>query len=244
MMIQLNLLPDVKKEYIRTKKIKRLLILSSSMTAIIVMVLLIIIFSFVQFAQKKNISDLTKDIDKEVKNVTSITALNDILTIQNQLATIPGLDELRPETSRVFNYLKTVTPVGVYISTIKVDVINSKIEISGTSKNLALINTYADTLKFATYTVKDVNSESTESTEQLQSTKPFMNVLTDLNRNQDKSSYTIKLDYDPVIFNNTKVVVISVPNTITTRSVTGQPNISAEDSLFNAPPNPDERIDQ
>jgi len=243
-MIQFNLLPDVKKEYIRTKRIKHLILTVSGIVSVSVVVVLIMLFSFVQFAQKSNINDLTKDINSEIVKVTSIEGLNEILTIQNQLEELPAVNQGRPEISRIFDYLKIVTPQGVFISSVDLNVANSTIEITGSAETLALINTYADTLKFATYKTVDVGDEDNETLVD-NGDRTFSNVITDLSRNSDGASYTIALQYDPVIFDNTKIVTMVVPkDTVTTRSVTGQPKLESNESLFNAPPENETGADQ
>jgi hypothetical protein len=219
-MIQFNLLPDVKKEYIKAKRQKRQIVVMSSLVSITSVVIVFLLFSYVQFAQKKSINDLTKDIEKEVTKTKSVQGLDEVLTIQNQLNTIPGLFESKPETSRIVDYIKTVTPRDVFIVQLKVDVISSTMEISGKSSNLTLINTFADTLKFATY---NIGAETTNGV-------PFSNIFTDSFRTEDKTSYTIKLQYDPILLDNNKEINLVVPNTITTRSVTGQPDITGAKS--------------
>jgi Tfp pilus assembly protein PilN len=221
-MIQLNLLPEVKKEYIKAKRTKRLIVSTSVIISASAVFLLFLQFSFVQFAQQKSISDLTKDIESEVASIQSVEGLDEILSIQNQLNTIPGLSEDRPETSRIFEYMRTVTPKDVFISRLDLDIENNKIEVSGTASSIASINTFADTLKFATYKTDDIEDG-----------EPFTGVLTTLSRNNNKSSYSIELEFDPILFDNTETVVLVVPNTVTTRSVTGQPNLNSSDALFN-----------
>uniref|UniRef100_UPI004056B848 hypothetical protein n=1 Tax=Candidatus Electrothrix sp. TaxID=2170559 RepID=UPI004056B848 len=161
---------------------------------------------------------------------------------QNQLDSIPEISAERPNTSRVFTYLRTVTPKDVFISSIEIDVVNSTMEITGTSSSLALINTFADTLKFATFTYVDVDDEEGESRVD-DGDRPFFNVITDGTRDQEEATYAIELEYDPLLFDNTKTVSIIVPeNTVTTRSVTNQPEIDRENNgaLFNAPEEDDE----
>lgn len=62
----------------------------------------------------------------------------------------------------------------------------------------------------------------------------FIDVITDSSRNEERSSYTIKASFNPTLFDNTKVIVLSIPNTITTRSTLGKPNISdqTDNTLF------------
>lgn len=219
-MIQFNLLPDVKKEYIKAKRTKRMIISVSTIVSISSIVVLVLVFSYVQVVQKKSINDLTKDIEQEVASIQSVQGLDEILTIQNQLNTIPELFVTRPETSRIIDYMKQVVPAGVYINDLKVDVLNSSMEISGESGSLLLINKFADTLKFATYNSDDVKG-----------VKSFSNITTDSFRNAERTSYTVKLQYDPILLDNTQSIVLVIPNTITTRSVTGQPEFE-NDPLF------------
>lgn len=224
-MIQFNLLPDVKKQYIKAKRTKRLIMSVSMIVSASAIALLLIMFSYVQVAQKKNISDLTDDINAEVASVESINGINEVLTIQNQMATLPGLHQAKPETSRIFDYLNTVTPQNVFISSVKIDIASSALEITGSAESIAAINTYVDTLKFATYSTVDIKDE-----------KPFSNVVTQLGRNAESANYTIKLNYVPVLFDNTIEVTITVPNTVTTRSTLGLPTLGSDSDLFKEDP--------
>ena len=214
-MIQFNLLPDVKKEYIKAKQLKRLIMSISTIAIVASLAVVFLLFSVVQFAQKKNISDLTKDIETEITKLQSIEDLDKILTIQSQLETLPELHEAKPETSRLFTYLNQVTPVEVKIGEVNLDLINTTMEIVGTGDSLAAVNKYADTLKFVEYTVG----------EEPERFKPFSQVITDLSRNADRASYTITLQFNPLIFDNKLAVGLIVPEQVTTRSVTGRPSI-------------------
>ena len=61
-MLQFNLLPDVKKEYIKAKRQKRLIVSISTISAAVSIGIVVVLLSIVQFVQKKNINDLTNDI--------------------------------------------------------------------------------------------------------------------------------------------------------------------------------------
>lgn len=224
-MIQFNLLPDIKKQYIQTKRTKRMIISFSMIACAASLGVLLLVFSYVQVAQKKNINDLTKDITAEVAAVKSIDGINEILTIQKQMDTLPGLHQKKPATSRIFEYLNKVTPKNVFIGSVKIDLLNNTMEISGTADSIAAVNTYVDTLKFATYSSGDIKDE-----------KPFSNVLTQLSRSKETASYNIKFNYVPVLFDNTATVIITVPNTVTTRSTLGLPVLDSSNDLFKENP--------
>lgn len=237
-MIQFNLLPDVKKEYIKAKRTKRLIFSLSTISAISAVVVVLLLFSVVQFAQKKSINDLTKDIESGIADIESIDNLNKILTIQNQLDSLPGLHAQKPESSRVLTYLSQVTPADVNIGSMQIRFETNSITIEGTAPSIASINRYTDTLKFAKYTERDKNTTSSAETSiDSEAAAAFSDVRTELSRNEETASYTITAVFEPVLFDNTKTVTLIIPNTVTTRSTQGRPTISDNDDnpLFNAP---------
>lgn len=211
-MIQFNLLPDVKLDYIKTRRTKRLVMLVSMAAAGISLAALIIMFLTVQVAQKKHISDLNKDIKSQEKTLSDTPDLNKILTIQNQLSLLPELHNNKPLTSRLFGYIQQVTPVNTFISSLNIDFVENTVTLSGTADSLVRINTFADTLKFATY-----KSSTTEAG------KPFTNVVTTLTGSEGKASYTLNFTIDPVLFAGDETPTLVVPKITSTRSETEKP---------------------
>ena len=212
-MIQFNLLPDVKKEYIKARRTKRLIITGSLLVSGISLGVVFLLFLTVQVAQKGNISDLTDDIQTELSTIQSIDDLDQMLTVQNQLNTLPGLHQDKPETSRLFDYLAQVTPEDVTISSLSLEMAGATMSISGRADSLATVNQFADTLKFSTYVVGVDEAESA----------PFTEVVTRLNRDRKGATYTIDFVFDPMIFNNTEEIELRVPSIVSTRSTTNNP---------------------
>jgi hypothetical protein len=203
-------------EYVKAKRAKRTTVTFSLLVSSAAVVLTGLLFSFVQFGQKKHIDNLTKDISKELTALRSTPDLDKILTIQNQLASLPDLHARKPAVSRLFTYIQQVTPIGVAISSLELDLQNSSIKATGTADDLAKGATLADTYKFAEY-ITGTGNEQTK-------TKIFSNVVSTLARDEKGvTSYTITANYDPKIFDNTVTLAISVPSTITTRSVLNKP---------------------
>lgn len=245
-MLQFNLLPDVKKEYIKAKRQKRLIVSISALSAAIAFGVVLILFGVVQFVQKKSIKDLTADIETQISETQKIEDLDEILTIQNQLNTLPGLHQTKPTTSRLIGYLYQLTPVEIKIGNVKAgfEVGSNTLIIEGLAPSLALINQYADTLKFSTVKVVDLSPEDGKpvpGTEQ--ELKPFLEVLTELNRGEAGAYYVLRTTYDPIIFDNTKRVTLVVPSIVTTRSTVNKPSISNEDTnpLFEEIEKPEEQ---
>src|SRR5687768_13026732 len=108
-MIQFNLLPDVKIAYIRTKRLKRLMLVSSVVAIIVSVVLILFMISFVT-VQKRHVGNLDKDIDRLIAEIESIPELDKILTVQNQLNALPALYAGRPAVTRLPSYLDQTTP--------------------------------------------------------------------------------------------------------------------------------------
>ena len=214
-MIQFNLLPDVKLDYIKTRRTKRLVAIGSIFAAGVSITALVVMFLTVQVAQKKHITDLNKDIKSQEKTLSDTPDLNKILTIQNQLSHLPDLHAAKPIASRLFGYIQQITPVQANISGLTIDFDANTLNINGSADSLTTVNKFADTLKFATYKSATVESG-----------KPFKNVVTSLTSAEggSKATYSLNFAFDPVLFNGADTPVITVPQIISTRSETEKPS--------------------
>jgi len=214
-MIQFNLLPDVKVEYIKARRSKRMVLLIASGVAAVSLAMFLILFSVVNLFQTKHISDLNKDIKTNTATLQAVPDLNKILTVQNQLSNLTGLHEKKPSTSRLVDFLGQITPAQATIASAKFDYLSSSISVSGNADALSTVNKYADTLKFTDYTV--ANQAGTK--------KAFSEVVLSGFATTDKGvSYQISFKFDPVIFDGTKQVALVVPKIISTRSETEKPS--------------------
>lgn len=230
-MTQLNLLPDVKLEYIKAQRSRRMAV-SISFLACVGTIGLLILLLAASGLQKKHLNDLSQDIKTDSTKLQKKPEIAKILTVQNQLGSLTALHSEKPAASRLFDYLNEVTPPQVSITSFKVDFTEQTSTITGTSESLSSVNKYIDTLKFTTYKVKGGSS----------GTKAFSNVvLTNFGlssnlkqANGQPANYTITLGYDKNIFDITQNVSLSVPSLNTTRSALAQP----KEDLFQAPATP------
>ncbi|CAN5156057.1 hypothetical protein BH09PAT3_BH09PAT3_5240 [soil metagenome] len=213
-MIQFNLLPDVKLAYIKAERTKRMVVSISVLASAVSLFVFIALLLTVNFVQKKNLSDLNADIKTDTAKLQNTPNLNKILTIQNQLSVLTGLHEQKPVGSRLFTYLGQVTPSSVTVSNATTDFQLHTIAVNGEGANLDAVNTFVDTLKFTTYTT-DKNTTPTKAFSDV--------VLANFSRTANGANYNLTLTYDPEIFNVANEVKLTVPNTVTTRSVTEQP---------------------
>lgn len=236
-MIQFNLLPDVKLEYIKARRTKRTVILSSVLIAGTSIALFILLFSVVNVVQKQHLKHLQNDIDASKKELQAKPDLAKILTIQNQLNSLPALHQQKPVATRAFTYIQQLTPQNVYISSFTVNFTDQTIKIEGSADTLSSVNTFADTLKFTNFTLTDSQSSDTNSS----ATEPslaFSDVVLSsfdvAKTSQDKKkaiTYTITLKYKPEIFSGDKDAKLLVTSKVTTRSETEKPS-----AVFQAKP--------
>lgn len=199
-MIQFNLLPDVKKQYIQAKRTKRLIISTSFIISGVSIAVVVLFVTFVQVGQKKYINDLTKDITKETASIKSIEDLDNMLTVQNQLTLLPGLHEQKPQTSRLFTYLSQLVPPEAPVSSLSLDMEDYGLDLKGSADSIATINKLIDTFKIVTYKTDD-------STEEI---KVFTVNTSRINGDNTSASYQVSLTFDPIIFDNTKKITLSV----------------------------------
>ena len=232
-MIQFNLLPDVKLEYIKTKRTKHMVLVAAMAVSGASLTIMVILYMAVSVYQKNRISDLSKDIKTNIADLKKIPNLEKILTVQNQLGSLGGLHSKKPQVSRLYNYINQVTPINVTISSASIDLVKNTLTISGNSADLSTVNKFVDTLKFVNYTT--VDSPATKK-------NPFSSVvlssfsLTPTAPTDKKASYSITMIFDPVIFDNTKEVFLDVPKQITTRSETEKPTLFQVDPTLNTSP--------
>lgn len=232
-MIQFNLLPDVKIEYIKTRRRKRLIIFIAGITSAATFAIFVLLFLFVRVNQTKHISDLDKDINQNVSKIQETKDLDKILTIQNQLDSLPELYDKRTFSSRMADYLKQVTPAQATISDVEVDFEANTMIIKGNSDTLGTVNKFADTLKFTDYVVSGDSILGGDK-----EGRAFSNVVLksfDVSVNQDTKrqviAYELSFTFNPVIFalvknpanNISQPVTLKVPQIISTRSETEKP---------------------
>lgn len=223
MAVQFNLLPDVKLEYDRQQRAKRLVYTLSVLASAVVLAIFIISFISVNVLQKKLLSDANNDINSYSKKLKEIPNLDKVLTIQNQLKSLPTLHNQKHYGSRLFTYLPQVTPTNVHIGKLTLDTTANTIDINGTADKVESINKFVDTLKFTSYTI---------GTDQSTKKRAFSNViLTKIDRNEKEASYTIDAIIDPTLFTGSQDITLVIPKETTTRSVINTPDSNS--SLFN-----------
>ena len=211
-MIQFNLLPGVKLEYVKAQRTKHLMTFISIVVGAVALTVFLISLFVVDVVQKKSLSDLNKDVGSYSKKLKGTSDLSKILTVQNQLSTLTSLHDSKPVTSRLFDYISQVTPSQASLNKLTVDFTLNTLSVGGAAPSLDTVSLYTDTLK-ATYYTTDQNSTKV---------KAFSNVvLASFGRDDKGATFTITLSFDPTIFNATNTVKLIVPSTASA----GQTNV-------------------
>lgn len=213
-MTQVNLLPDIKQEFVKVNRTKRMAIAIAILVSIVLLIIFVLLLAW-DGLQKKNLHDINHDISTNKSQLTGMSNLNKILTIQNQLSSLPALDSQKPVTSRLFSYLSQITPINVTISTLNADFGLHTMIITGNADSLTSVNVFADTLKFTTYSVSGQTNQ----------TKPAFSsvVLSAFAVTTNGTTYTLTFNFDPNLFSSSDKITLTVPTEVTTRSETDQP---------------------
>lgn len=221
-MIQFNLLPDVKLEYIKARRQKRMVIMLSTIVAGSSLFIMVLLYIGVAVIQKNSLTNLSEDIQKTSKQLSATPDLDKILTVQNQLTSLPGLNDQKPVVTRLFPYIQQFTPRDVTISNLEVDFDAMTIKVEGGASALVAVNKFADTLKFTDF-------QATQDKQIKHDKRAFSGVvLSSFSQDEKGTRYEITLSFDPVIFDSTFDVKLDVPvNQVTTRSATERPKFDA-----------------
>lgn len=156
-MIELNLLPDVKKEFIRAQHMRNTVISVSILVTIIAGSLLFLLLSYVFAAQPLIQGALTGQIKDNHQKLQDIPEVDKYLTVQNQLNNIQGLHEEKSVYSRLFGYLQQLNPAqpnNVAFSAAVVDEAEQTITVEGTARNFQAVNVFKNTLENAELSYK------------------------------------------------------------------------------------------
>ena len=197
-MIQINLLPDVKHEYLRTQQVKHTFVVASGLISVVVITLTVLLFMYVRVAQPQHRKNLQKDIDSNISQIKQKSDASKIVTVQGVLEQIPKIQDKKTITSNVFGYLTSFTPRDVAYGEVKLDLAASTLNLSGSAVSYEQAQVLANNLKSAQFTYMVDGSE--------QKVKPFSAVVfqslgkAESATNGKPVSFQLSVTFDPVMF--------------------------------------------
>jgi hypothetical protein len=197
-MVQINLLPDVKREFLHAQQSKHTFVVGAILSASVFLLALGLLYAYVQLAQPRHLTNLQTDIDSGIAKTKEVPKAAEMVTVQGALNQLPGLQDKKQATSRLFALVTGFTPLDVSYAEIKLDTTANTISLRGDTTNYEQANVLANNLKSAelTYTQNDTDSKI----------KPFSQIVfTNLGRAEqadtNKSvSFQIDMQYDPALF--------------------------------------------
>ena len=134
-MIQINLVPDVKQEMLRAQRMRNVAISLSILVGIVAVGIvgaLAIILGAQTAVQKFEEGQITSGY----KTLSSVSDLNNSLTVQNQLGTISGLNDKRTIDSRLLDVLAAINPAApndVKLSKVTLDPVLGTLTLEGSA---------------------------------------------------------------------------------------------------------------
>ena len=136
-MIEINLVPDVKQEFLRAQRTRNLVISIATLVGIgvvgIVVVLAVIVGGQAALGA---INDNT--IKSQNEKLQQVKDLDNTVTLQNQLTVLQSMHEQKQINSRVFDMLSTINPPApndVTISNLVLDPAAKVLSIEGSAVN-------------------------------------------------------------------------------------------------------------
>jgi len=136
-MIEINLIPDVKQEFLRAQRMRNTavsfsIIIGLASAGVVVLLGVLLGAQLVHETIQKN------SIVREFDNLKKVNGISDLLTLQSQLGSVSSLNESRSMTSRAFDTLVAITPAGqneIKISNVTISPTNTTMTIEGSTPN-------------------------------------------------------------------------------------------------------------
>lgn len=170
-MIEVNLLPDVKQEFIHAQRVRLNVVTISVIISVIAVaaVLILAVLLGVQAARGFLLDSSIKDNSSKLSNVSDI---NKTLTIQNQLGKISSIQQSSHVDSRIFSVLTSLAKGNgndkIQYSNIVVDTSNKIVTIQAQTQTFNGLDVFKKTL-VATNFEYSTDGSSTKQTEPLAS---------------------------------------------------------------------------
>jgi len=167
-MIEINLVPDVKQELIKAQRVRSTVVTFSILVGIVSIAAVAILAVYILGVQTVRGALLDENIKTSNSKLTGIEDLSKILTIQNQLTKITGLNDNKNIDSRIFDMLTVIIPPApnnIQVSDLTIDSTANTITINGQAPNsYAAVEVFKKTLNGAKVQYTDTDGKSQTAT--------------------------------------------------------------------------------
>lgn len=232
-MIHLNLLPDVKRDFLKAKRDQARVISIAILSVFVVGGITVALAVWVYAVQTIHINLLTQNIKDKAAEIEAIPDVNKYVTLQNQLANLSALHDGKNDFSRLLSILPTLNPKSpnnVELSSVTLGAEENTIALEGRVSDFTGLITFRDILENAELEYRvDADSEVIKE-------KLFSEVVI-IEQGMSKTSegatvvgFKINVKYNPAAFvSSSKDVSVSVPKLETTPSKQGSPDLFTSD---------------
>lgn len=198
-MVRVNLLPDVKRDYLHAQQTKHAVIIGSVLVSVGAIAIMVLLFVYVQLIQPQHRANIQEDIDSSISQIKEVPDAVKMVTVQGALEQLPALQDKKSITSRIFAYIKGFTPRSVAYSEVMLNLDTGMVTLRGSTDDLKQANVLANNLKSAELAYTQNDSK--------QKIKPFTKIVFNSLGRSDSSTggrlvnFQIDFLFNPVMFN-------------------------------------------
>ncbi|HMR72918.1 MAG TPA: hypothetical protein PKD68_02820 [Candidatus Saccharibacteria bacterium] len=234
-MIHLNLLPDVKREFLKAKRDQARVISVAILSVLVVGGVTVALAVWVYAVQNIHIGLLSQNIKDNAAKIEAIPDVNKYVTLQNQLANLSKLHDGKNDFSRLLTILPTLNPKSpnnVALASVTLGTEESTISLEGRVSDFTGLITFRDILQNAELEYRTDIEDSEVIKEKLFSEVAILEQgLSKTAEGNAVVSFKIIVRYNPAAFiNSSKDVTVSVPKLETTPSKQGSPDLFTSDN--------------
>ncbi|MDR1032466.1 MAG: hypothetical protein LBL84_00450 [Candidatus Nomurabacteria bacterium] len=164
-MIEINLIPDIKRELLKAQRMRSVVISISVLAGIIAVGVVVMLGLIVFVAQTVASGIIDKNITEEHNTLKNRSDTVQVLTIQQQLHEIAGLEDNKQLVSRiigaVYDISKSVSGPPVQISKLGFDRENNVVTVEGQAvQGIEALDAFKKAAERTTFTYANANGES------------------------------------------------------------------------------------
>ena len=217
-MIELNLLPDVKKEFIRAQRTRNTVISGAIFVCIVAVGAIALLATTVYGAQNVWKENLKKEIATNHQIVADKQEINKYLAVQSQLQALDQKAQERSVYARLFDYLPQLNPAPPFNVTIYDFVLakdTATITMSGSANSFEAVNNFKYTLEQVklSYALEDGTKNETALFTEVISGSP---ALSSTNSGKVQAIFDFTIIFAPEAFDQShKDIKITVPKLVT-----------------------------
>jgi Tfp pilus assembly protein PilN len=209
-MIQINLVPDIKQEFLKAQNNKRVVITLSMLVSGSFIAIVILLWSYVTVVQGTHTKNLDNHIAELLAQYQSPDNISKVLTVNGQLSALPALHQQKPAMTRLANYLAKLIPNDITIDNIDIDITNGTIGIKGLGKQTVSVEKFITSLKNAVYYINPGDSGEAITAQRVFNNTKLSSFGT---TEEDEATFEVSTSFDSTIFNNAIDIILTIPKT-------------------------------